>query len=128
MVEYTRQLLNSKCDLAVFNKYLNRIVEEIIRFVIEKRRNQNYAKYDLNNFTEKNKKLKYVLKPINNWCPNVHLYGSEDHDLLLKELIRQIINTLKETFIDSNIYNEIKETNDIYDNITFHNLIIVDWS
>lgn len=128
MVEYTRQILNSNCDLAMFKKYLNRIVEEIIRFVTEKRHNQNYAKYDLNNFTEKNKKLKYVLKPINEWCPNGHLYSSEDQDLLLKELIRQIINTLKETFIDSNIYNEIKETNDIYDNITFHNLIIVDWS
>lgn len=127
MVEYTRQILNSKCDLVVFKKYLNRIVEEIIRFVTEKRCNQNYAKYDSIIENEKNKKLKYVLKPIKEWCSN-GLYSSEDDDLLLKELIRQIINTLKDTFIDSNIYNEIKETNDIYDNITFHNLIIVDWS
>ena len=51
-----------------------------------------------------------------------------DYESSYQEVISQTIKGLKKIFIDFNIYNETKETNDIHDNITVHHLIIVYWS
>ena len=87
--------------------------------------------YNTNNITKNHKRIIYVVKPIIQW----HLYNSNTYGVdesmqntLYEEVIRQTLNELKKTFVDSKIYEETKQTNDIYDNITNHNLIVVDWN
>ena len=118
MVEYTREILNSKCDLTMFKKSIDKIVNEIINAISNKRVS--------NNFIINDKRLIYEIKPITIWNHNYQL--NDNNNELSTEIIRQVIIELKKNFTDSNIYNKIKTIEDIYDNITIHNVIVVDWN
>lgn len=131
MVEYTRKILNSCCDLDILKSHIDKLANEIIRAVVNKRIEHNYRVYNTNNITKNHKRIIYVVKPIIQWhLHNSNIYGNDEsmQNTLYEEVIRQTINELKKTFVDSKIYEETKQTNDIYDNITNHNLIVVDWN
>ena len=163
-IEYTRELLNSNCDLDFISKIVSILVPEIIGKVLNKIKEDKNKLYEakshnaniLNNprllhFLENprpnmppvtleeeptiNRRLLYELKSLEHWkhkhgLNNVfnHQYDMIDYESSYQEVISQTIKGLKKIFIDLNIYNETKETNDIHDNITVHNLIIVDWN
>ena len=163
-IEYTRELLNSNCDLDFISKIVSILVPEIRGKVLNKIREDKNKLYEakshnaniLNNprllhFLENprpnmppvtleeeptiNRRLLYELKPVEHWkhkygLNNVfhHQYDMLDYESSYQEVISQTIKGLKKIFTDLNIYNETKETNDIHDNITVHNLIIIDWS
>ena len=164
-IEYTRELINSNCDLDFISKCVLLLIPEIVKKVLEKIREDKNKLYEakshnaniLNNpqllhFLENprpgrapitlkeeptiNRRLLYELKPLEHWKNKYALYKlfHNQYDIMLdyessyQEVISQTIKGLKKIFTDLNIYNETKETNDIHDNITYHNLIIVDWN
>jgi len=165
-IEYTRELLNSNCDLDFISRCVLLLIPEIVKKVLEKIREDKNKLYEakshnaniLNNprfsnlltnprpgmapITLKeepniNRRLLYELKPLEHWIYQKQLNGIStghphykmiDYEKSYTEVISQTIKGLKKIFIDLNIYNETKETNDIHDNITVHHLIIVDWS
>lgn len=51
-----------------------------------------------------------------------------DVELSWKFAMDMMVKDLKKTFHDSNVYYENKEISDIYDKVTIHRLIIVDWN
>lgn len=121
MIEYTRELLNSNCDL----DFINCIVQ---------RANGNHkiiAKKVLENNREGKKKLLYDLtteRDFRGIFQNLRLKYQFDYELSWKFALEIIVTELKKIFIDSNIYYENKEVKDVYDNISVHRLIIIDWS
>ena len=159
-IEYTRELINSNCDLYFISRCVLLLIPEIRGKVLEKIREDKNKLYEakshnaniLNNPRFSNlltnprpgmipitlkeeptikKRLLYELKPIEHWkrkCVERIQYDMLDYESSYQEVISQTIKGLKKIFIDLNIYNETKETNDIHDNITIHHLIIVDWN
>lgn len=163
-IEYTRELLNSNCDLDFISRCVLLLIPEIVKKVLDKIREDKNKVYEakshnanilnnprLFNFLENprpnrppvtlekepiiKKRLLYALKPLEHWRNKYGLnnvfhpqYDMLDYESSYQEVICQTIKGLKKIFIDLNIYNETKETNDIHDNITVHNLIIVDWN
>tara|TARA_B100002019_G_scaffold205569_1_gene178317 strand:+ start:144 stop:653 length:510 start_codon:yes stop_codon:yes gene_type:complete len=161
-IEYTRELLNSNCDLDFISRCVLLLIPEIVKKVLDKIREDKNKLYEAKSYNDNilnnprfsnlltnprpgmvpitlkeeptiKKRLLYELKPIESWkYKNVernHQYDDMlDYESSYQEVISQTIKGLKKIFIDLNIYNETKETNDIHDNITVHNLIIVDWN
>ena len=160
-IEYTRELLNSNCDLDFISRCVLLLIPEIVKKVLDKIREDKNKLYEAKSYNDNilnnprfsnlltnprpgmapitlkeeptiNRRLLYELKPIESWkykyVERNHQYDMLDYESSYQEVISQTIKGLKKIFIDLNIYNETKETNDIHDNITVHNLIIVDWN
>ena len=126
MIEYTCEILNSDCDIWWIRKIVGGAVQEITGDVLKQ---VDLCQKD----STKNKKILFDL----NTATTIRNYGMElerqrpkkvDIDLTWKYAIEFIVRELKKIFIDSNIYYENKEITDVYDNITIHRLIRVDWS
>jgi phosphopantetheine adenylyltransferase len=118
MIEYTRELLNSNCDL----DFINCIVERAVKII---------AKKVLENNKEGKKKLLYDLTTESDFrgiFKNLRLKYQFDYELSWKFALEIIVTEFKKVFTDSNIYYENKEVKDVYDNISVHRLIIIDWS
>jgi hypothetical protein len=121
MITYTRELLNSNCDL----DFINRIVERA------NGRHKIFVTKVLQNNRKGNKKLRYDLTTENYFrCIflNLSLQDQFDYELSWKFALEMIVKELKKIFTDSNIYYENKEVKDIYDNVAVHRLIIIEWS
>ena len=125
MIEYSRDLLNSKCDIdcirSVNESY---IMNEIISRILQS------AAYTAANKLDEfagTKKMVYDITSERNTrqkLPNIRF----DVELSWKFATDTIVNDLKKTFVDSNVYSENKEIYDIHDKVTIHRLIIVDWN
>lgn len=127
-IEYTRDLLNSNCDLDFIKNLVIRVTgkDKLIENKIFEtiKRNQSLC------HKEKVTKIVYDLtteKYTRNFCININLSDHYDYDLSWKYVMELIVNNLKKVFIDSNIYYENKEVYDIHNNIYIHRLIIVEW-
>lgn len=75
------------------------------------------------------KQIIYQLKPISHWksrFSNGNHYGF-DYEKSYEEVIKQTIINLKKKFIDATIYSENKEIRDVQDQITIHQVIVVNW-
>ena len=76
------------------------------------------------------KQIIYQLKPISHWKSRFsngnHHYGF-DYEKSYEEVIKQTIINLKKKFIDATIYSENKEIRDVQDQITIHQVIVVNW-
>ena len=158
-IEYTRELINSNCDLdfisrcvlllipEIRGKVLNKIIEDKIREnklpdidpkLLHKGRHKirDMTPGTLKEEPTIKKRLLYELKSLEElkikYGVNANIFHQQedmiDYEKSYTEVISQTIKGLKNIFTDLNIYNETKETNDIHDNITVHNLIIIDWS
>ena len=121
MIEYTRELLNSNCDLNFINCIVN----------CAHGSHKLIANKVLQNNREGKKKLLYDITTENDFrsiFQNLRLQKRFDYELSWKFALEMIVSELKKVFIDSNIYYENKEVKDVYDNISIHRLIIIDWS
>jgi len=76
------------------------------------------------------KQIIYQLKPISHWksrfSSGSHHYGF-NYEKSYEEVIKQTIINLKKKFIDATIYSENKEIRDVHDQITIHQVIVVNW-
>ena len=121
MVEYTRELLNSKCHIGWIITLVSRAIT-----LIESRILKDYAtikgktKIIYNLTTERD--IRYISIEIMKNNKNKY-----DIELSWKIAMDMIVRELKKVFIDSNIYYNNKEILDISDEINIHRLIIVDW-
>ena len=121
MFEYTRELLNTNCDL------------DFIKIVVER---THVLVHIENKVIENNKigkkKLIYDItteRDVNCSLFNIYKRNEKyDYELSWKFALELIVKQLKKKFIDSNIYYENREILDIYDNISIHRLIIVEWN
>lgn len=121
MIEYTRELLNSNCDL----DFINSIVQGAHG------NHKIIAKKVLENNREGKKKLLYDLtteRDFRGIFQKLRLKYQFDYELSWKFALEIIVTELKKVFTDSNIYYENKEVKDVYDNTAVHRLIIIDWS
>lgn len=119
MITYTRELLNSNCDL-----------DFITHVVRREKNNKIIAKKVLQHNIEGKKRLIYDLTTENDFrsvFQNVRLKYQFDYELSWKFAMEIIVAELKKIFIDSNIYYENKEVKDVYDNTAVHRLIIIEW-
>tara|TARA_B100001115_G_C15443171_1_gene208346 strand:+ start:28 stop:393 length:366 start_codon:yes stop_codon:yes gene_type:complete len=120
MIEYTRELLNSNCDL----DFINCIVERAHG------RHKLIVNKALQNNKEGKKRLVYDLTTERDFIStfqNLRLQDKFDYELSWKFALEIIVKELKKIFIDSNIYYENKEVTDVYNNVAIHRLIIMDW-
>jgi len=120
MIEYTRELLNSNCDL------------EFISCVVQRAHGNHklIANKALQNNKEGKKRLVYDLtteRDFRGLFQNLLLKYQFDYELSWKFALEIIVKELKKIFIDSNIYYENKEVTDVYNNVAIHRLIIMDW-
>lgn len=75
------------------------------------------------------KQIIYQLKSLEHWksrFSNGNHYGF-DFEKSYEEVIKQTISNLKKKFIDATVYSENKEISDIQDQITIHQVIVVNW-
>ena len=120
MIEYTRELLNSNCDLDFINCILERAHG----------RHKLIANKALQNNKEGKKMLVYDLtteRDFRGIFQNLQLKYQFDYELSWKFALEIIVKELKRIFIDSNIYYENKEVKMVNDNIAIHRLIIIEW-
>jgi hypothetical protein len=120
MFEYTRELLNSNCDLDFIKSVVER-AHGTRKFIMNK---------VLKNNKEGKKRLIYDLtteEDMRSIFLNAQLDEKYDYELSWKFALELIVKQLKKIFIDSNIYYENREILDIYNNISVHRLIIVEW-
>ncbi len=120
MITYTRELLNSNCDL----NFISSIVERAHGS------HKIIAKKVLQNNIEGKKKLIYDLtteRDFRGIFQNLLLKYQFDYELSWKFAMEIIVDELKKVFIDSNIYYENKEVKDVYNNTAVHRLIIIEW-
>lgn len=120
MFEYTRELLNSNCDL------------DFIKSVVERAHGTHKLIMNkvLQNNKEGKKRLIYDLtteRDMRSIFQNARLNEKYDYELSWKFALELIVKQLKKIFIDSNIYYENREILDIYNNISVHRLIIIEW-
>lgn len=120
MFEYTRELLNSNCDL------------DFIKSVVERAHGTHKLIMNkvLKNNKEGKKRLIYDLtteRDMRSIFQNARLNEKYDYELSWKFALELIVKQLKKVFIDSNIYYENREILDIYNNISVHRLIIIEW-
>lgn len=121
MFEYTRELLNSNCDLDFITCVVERahgshklIMNEVLK---NNKEGKKRLIYDLT--TERDMRSIFQIARLNE---------KYDYELSWKFALELIVKQLKKIFIDSNIYYENREILDIYDNIKIHRLIIVEWN
>ena len=121
MFEYTRELLNSNCDLDFIKIVVERthVLVHIENKVIENNKiGKKKLIYDIT--TERDVRRSYI---------DIYRQNEKyDYELSWKFALELIVKQLKKVFIDSNIYYENREILDIYDNIKIHRLIIVEWN
>ena len=75
------------------------------------------------------KQIIYQLKSLEHWksrFSNGNHYGF-DFEKSYEEVIKQTISNLKKKFIDATIYSENKEIRDVQDQITIHQVIVINW-
>lgn len=122
-MEYSRELLNSNCDISFIKNIVHIIMESKIieRLVLNK--------FELN-LNESNKKKVYNIKyditsnyNIIQYCINKKLYDYYDYDLSWNFALEILVKNLKNIFIDSNIYIKDNKINE-----SIQRIIIVDWS
>ncbi len=124
MIEYSRDLLNSNCDICFIGVFPNKCSNEIISRILK---SATYtAQNQLDEFAG-TKKMVYDFSGLNKWN-SIIPDSSFDVELTWKFAMDMIVKELKKTFPDSNVYSENKEIYDVYDKITIHRLIIVDWN
>ena len=121
MITYTRELLNSNCDL------------DFIKSVVERAHGTHKLIMNevLKNNKEGKKRLIYDLtteRDMRSIFQSARLNKKYDYELSWKFALEMIVKELKKIFTDSNIYYENKEVKDIYDNVAVHRLIIIEWS
>lgn len=119
MITYTRELLNSNCDLDFITCVVKCATDH--KLITKK-----VLQYNI----EGKKKLIYDLtteKDFRSIFQNLRLRYQYDYELSWKFAMEIIVSELKKVFIDSNIYYENKEVKDVYDNTAVHRLIIVEW-
>ena len=125
MVEYTRELLNSNCHIGWVRAVVKRAVDLIESRVWDVV--GNVGKRDV----DKRTKIIYDLTADRSVsCPTLYIQMLDDKydvELSWKLAMDMIVRELKKVFIDSNIHYNNKEILDIYDKITMHRLITVDW-
>ena len=128
-IEYTRELLNSNCDLDFIKSLVIRVTgkDKLIENKIFDIIKQNQSPYS----KEKITKIVYDLtteKYTRNYCMQATLFDRCDYELSWRFAMELIVNNLNKIFVDSNIYYENKEVYDINNNISVHRLIIVEWA
>ena len=123
MVEYTRELLNSNCHIGWVRAVVKRAVDLIESRVWDVV--GNVGKRDV----DKRTKIIYDLTTDRDTRTIIHMFDCKyDIELSWKLAMDMIVRELKKVFIDSNIHYNNKEIMDIYDEITIHRLITVDWT
>ena len=147
MIEYTRELINSNCDLEFISAIVQRAhgTHKIIaNYVLKKIKENKGICYEAKSYNDnilKNPRLSRLIgNPDTRFPVNLKeepevtkkiVYDLEVlhyNELPLKFILEMIIKNLKKLFTDSNIYYQNKEVFDVQDNVTIHRLIIVDWS
>ena len=126
MVEYTRELLNSNCHIDWVRAVVKRAVGLIESRVLDIVGNGN----DVRNDVDKRTKIIYDLTADRDMSSTIYAHKFNDKydvELSWKLAMDMIVRELKKVFIDSNIHYNNKEILDIYDKITMHRLITVDW-
>ncbi len=127
MVEYTRELLNSNCHIGWVRTVVKRAVDLIESRVWDVVGNVNVGKRGV----DKRTKIIYDLTADRDMSSTIiyaHMVDDKyDVELSWKLATDMIVRELKKVFIDSNIHYNNKEILDIYDKITMHRLITVDW-
>ena len=123
MIEYSREILNSKCDF-VFITHIIRRSDEIISRIL--RSAQLSAENCLDEFAG-TKKMIYDFNSERN-TQGMYPDPKFDVELSWKFAIDMIVKNLKKTFPDSIINSSIQEIDNVYDKVTIHRLIIVDWN
>ena len=157
MIEYTRELINSNCDLNSLNVIVERNYKKIISKVFNKINENKQLCNEVTSYNDnilKNPRLSRLIGNPNTSFPvnlkeepevtkkivydltsekdfrsliQTNFYHNQN-ELPWKFILEMIIKNLKKLFTDSNIYYQNKEVFDVHDNVTIHRLIIVDWS
>ena len=144
MIEYTRELINSKCDLNSLNVIVEHNYKKIISKVFNKINENKQLCNEVTSYNDnilKNPRLSRLIGNPNTSFP-VNLKEEPEvtkkivydlevlhyNELPWKFILEMIIKNLKKLFTDSNIYYQNKEVFDVHDNVTTHLLIIIDWS
>lgn len=52
----------------------------------------------------------------------------ERYQAIINILNEILVPELKKIFIDSHIYTEIKTVTDVYDRVSQHNILVIDWN
>jgi hypothetical protein len=123
MIEYSRDLLNSNCDIGFIVYITKRCSDLIISRILTALANESTDGWLYRNIKE----LVYDITTEQNTrqvFPNIRF----DVELSWKYAMDMIIKDLKKTFIDSKVYSENKEISDVYDKVTIHRLIVVNWN
>ena len=147
MIEYTRELINSNCDLEFISAIVQRAhgTHKIIaNYVLKKIKENKGICYEAKSYNDNILKNPRLSRLIGNPNPRFPVNLKEEpevtkkivydlevlhyNELPLKFILEMIIKNLKKLFTDSNIYYQNKEVFDVQDNVTIHRLIIVDWS
>lgn len=120
-LEYTRELLNSNCDL------------DFIKCVVDRAHGSHKLIMNkvLQNNKEGKKRLIYDItteRDMISIFQNAQLNEKYDYELSWKFALEFIVKQLKKIFTDSNIYYENREILDICSNVSVHRLIIIEWN
>ena len=122
-MEYSREFLNSNCDIS----FIKNIVHIIMESKIIERLVLNKIELNLNESnTKKVCNIKYDITSnynIIHYCINKKLYDYYDYDLSWKFALEILVKNLKNIFIDSNIYIKDNQINE-----SIQRIIIIDWS
>lgn len=123
MMEYTREMFNSNCDIQFIKGIYQKLIENkrILDFIFDKiglgaNYPQSFQKVD---------KIVYDLTTEKLW-KNKQPHKQFDNELTWKFALETIVKELKKIFVDANIYYENKEIFDIHDNSTIHRLIKIE--
>ena len=115
MIEYTREMLTSNCDL----DFISVLVKNVLRGDV-------LANMGLKNLKNSEKTVFDITT--DNHCKSIRqerLYHNQN-ELSWKFALETIVKELKKIFVDANIYYKNKEIFDIHDKITIHRLIIIE--
>ena len=129
MVEYTRELLNSNCDFGFVIGLVRRVTRDKLfeTRVLERIQATSGPRRDTRvilDITHDKETKVYCDGPLKSNYRNERY----DYELSWKIATEMIVKELRAVFVDSNVYSENKEIRDIYDTVTVHRLIVVDWS
>jgi len=123
MIEYTREMFNSNCDI--------QFIKGIYKMLIENKRIESFI-FDKMGFGgnypqsfQKVNKIVYDLTTKEMGWRSGQPHRQFDNELTWKFVLEMIVKELKKIFIDADIQYQNKEIFDIHDNVTIHRLIIV---
>ena len=142
MIEYTRELINSNCDLnslsVIVEHNYKKIINKVFNKINENKRLCNEVTLHNDNILKNPRLSRLIGNPNPRFPVNLKeepevtkkiVYDLEVlhyNELPWKLILEMIIKNLKKKFTDSNIYYQNKEVFDVHDNVTIHRLIIVD--